>query len=139
MKIKWSRLWARIRKISLPDWRVLSLLVIGAFLQGISFVYLDVGTSALFLQNHGIFYVGIDFLFMAPLLPFIGSLTVKLDRRNGYGGAPLTALLTLILVGILALINTFGVQSVFIQALFVYKYVAMILISANRMTLFTAL
>ncbi len=129
MKIKWSRLWARIRKISLPDWRVLLLLVIGAFLQGISFVYLDVGTSALFLQNHGIFYVGIDFLFMAPLLPFIGSLTVKLDRRNGYGGAPLTALLTLILVGILALINTFGVQSVFIQALFVYKYVAMILFS----------
>ena len=103
MKIKWSRLWARMKKISLPDWRVLSLLVMGAFLQGIAFVYLDVGTIALFLQNHGIFHVGIDFICLALLLPFVGSLTVKLDRRNGYGGAPLTAFLTLILVGLLIL------------------------------------
>ena len=135
MKIKWSRLWTRVKKISLTDWRVLSLLVIGAFLQGIAFVYLDVGTIALFLQNHGIFHVGIDFICLACLLPFVGSLTVKLDRRNGYGGAPLTAFLTLLLVGILWLINRYGPAFILIQTLFIYRYIAMILISAAFWTI----
>lgn len=130
MKIKWSRLWARIRKISFTDWRVLSLLVIGAFLQGMGFVYLDVGTIDFFLQNHGIFHVGIDFICLAILLPFIGSFTVKLDRRNGYGGAPSTALLTLLLVVGLILVNQYGPVSILVQAFFIYRYAAIILISA---------
>ena len=54
MQIKWTRLITRLKKIPLSDWRVLFLLVCGAFFQGMASVYLDVGTLALFLKNHGL-------------------------------------------------------------------------------------
>ena len=129
MQIKWTRLITRLKKIPLSDWRVLFLLVCGAFFQGMASVYLDVGTLALFLKNHGLFSVGFDFLCLGVLLSFLGRWTVKLDRRHGFGGVPLTGALIVFLIGLLTLIRQYGPNQFLIQTLFIYRYIAFVLTS----------
>lgn len=129
MQIKWNRLLTRLKKISLPDWRVLLLLVLGAFFQAMASVYLDVGSVALFLKNHGLFSLGFDFLCLGVILSFVGRLTVKLDRRHGFGGVPLTGALVLGLIALLVGIRQYGANQFLIQTLLIYRYIVFVLTS----------
>ena len=94
-------------RLDFSDWRRLLLLSLGAFLLGASLTFLDVGTLGLFVQKNTFYAVGIDFLLIALCLVWTGSVTVKLDRRHGYGGVPLTGFLTLLLFGLLKLTEAF--------------------------------
>lgn len=127
MQIKWTRLMTRVKKISLSDWRVIFLLVFGAFFQAMASVYLDVGATALFLKNHGLLSLGFDFICLGGLLTLVGRLTVKLDRRHGFGGVPLTGALILGLIALLSCIRSYGGNQFFIQTLMIYRYVVFIL------------
>ena len=107
----------------------MSLLVLGAFFQAMASVYLDVGSVALFLKNHGLFSLGFDFLCLGVILSFVGRLTVKLDRRHGFGGVPLTGALVLGLIALLVGIRQYGPNQFLIQTLLIYRYIVFVLTS----------
>ena len=122
-------------RLDLSDWRRLILLALGAFLLGMATTFLDVGIVSLFLRK-GIFYaIGIDFLAVALCLVWVGSITVKLDRRNGYGGVPLTTFLTFLLLVIWKCTNVFPSSVLPVNALFIYKYILPVIVSVSFWTI----
>ena len=122
-------------RLDLSIWRRLMLLSLGAFLLGMATTFLDVGVVSLFLQKNTFYAIGFDFLMMALCLVFIGSITVKLDRRHGYGGVPLTAFLTLILFALLKLIQMYPDSVIPVNLLFIYKYLMPILVAMSFWTI----
>ncbi len=122
-------------RLDLSHWRRLVLLSIGAFLLGMGFVFFDVGAVSMLLQKNNQHAIGFDFLIVALFSVWVGSLYVKLDRRHGYGGVPLTFFLTIILLGILKAIISFPDSSILINTLFVYKYVMPVLVGVSFWTI----
>ncbi|MGN0919725.1 MAG: HEAT repeat domain-containing protein [Alphaproteobacteria bacterium] len=116
-------------RLDLSVWRRLTLLVLGAFLLGMSTTFLEVGSVSLFIQKKTFYAAGFDFLIVAICLVFVGSITVKLDRRHGYGGVPLTACLTLLLFGLLKMTAIFPNSVVPANLLFIYKYLMPVVVA----------
>ncbi len=128
MLLRLKRLLKRFQKLKIQDWRVLSLLMLGSFLQGVFLVYLQIPTIEMFLAHQGLFDIGFDFLLIGILISFIGRITVKLDRRLGYGGVPLSGVLFFVLAGLLWAASSLGVNALFTNSLFIYLYTAPILL-----------
>ncbi|MBR6231754.1 MAG: hypothetical protein IKQ99_01485 [Alphaproteobacteria bacterium] len=122
-------------RLDLSIWRRLLLLSLGAFLLGIATTFLEVGTVSLFLQKNTFYAIGVDFLFVALCLVWAGAVTVKLDRRNGYGGVPLTTFLTFILIVILESVSFFPKSSLPVNILFIYKYILPVIVSVSFWTI----
>ena len=122
-------------RLDLSIWRCLVLLSLGAFLLGMSTTFLEVGTVSLFLKKNTFYAAGVDYLFIALFSVWAGSITVKLDRRNGYGGVPLTTFLTFLLIVILECINFFPKSSIPVNILFIYKYILPIIVSVSFWTI----
>ena len=122
-------------RLDLSIWRRLALLSLGAFLLGIATTFLDVGVVSLFIQRKTMYALGIDFLAVAICLVWVGSITVKLDRRHGYGGVPLIALLTIILFGLLKLVQIYPHSVIPTNLLFIYKYLMPVLVAMSFWTI----
>ncbi len=122
-------------RLDFSDWRHLVLLSIGSFLLGLSTVFLDVGTLGAFIQKNTSYALGIDFLLLALCLTWVGSITVKLDRRHGYGGVPLTAFLTFLLFALLKLIEFYPTSVIPVNLLFIFKYVMPVLVAFSFWTI----
>lgn len=131
MLIQTKRLMKRLNKLKVREWRILSLLMLGAFFQGLFFVYLQIPTVEIFLQKKGLFDIGFDFLLVGIILSFVGRITVKLDRRFGYGGVPLCGALFCVLVGLLWATKSSDGNVWLVNALFIYLYTAPILIQKS--------
>ena len=128
MFIQIKRFLKRLNKLEIKDWRILCLLMGGAFVLGQFMVYLNTGVMDLYLQKGGIFDVGFDFLWVGILISFVGRITVKLDRRRGYGGAPLTLILFGLLAGLLWWIQEVSDSQLIPHLFFLYAYTAPILL-----------
>lgn len=122
-------------RLDLSDWRRLVLLSLGAFLLGMSSTFLDIGAVGLFLQKNTFYAIGFDFLIIAICLIWVGSITVKLDRRHGYGGVPLTAFLTLTLFLLLKTVEIFPESVIPVNILFGFKYILPVLVSFSFWTI----
>ena len=121
--------------MDLSIWRRLILLSLGAFLLGIAITFLDVGTVSLFIQKNTFHAIGVDFFGVALCLIWVGSITVKLDRRHGYGGVPLTAFLTFILFCLLKLEQTSPHSVIPVNFLFIYKYLMPLIVTMGFWTI----
>ena len=133
--IDFRQAFRKARRLDLSDWRRLVLLSLGAFLLGMSSTFLDVGAVSLFLQKNTFYAIGFYFLMIGLCLVWVGSITVKLDRRHGYGGVPLTLFLTLILFGLLKLINAFPESVIPVNILFGFKYILPVLVAMSFWTI----
>ena len=116
-------------RLDLSVWRRLALLVAGAFLLGMTTTFLEVGTLGLFIQKNTFYALGVDFLIVALCLVWVGSVTVKLDRRHGYGGVPLTAFLTILLFALVKTVELFPNSVIPANILFVYKYLMPVVVA----------
>ena len=88
----------KAKKLDFSAWRRLVLLSLGAALLGAGWVCLDIASISFLLENKLQYTIGFNFLIIAILLSFIGSISTKLDRRHGYVGVPLCAFLLLLLL-----------------------------------------
>ncbi len=129
MFIEIKRLLKRLEKIDVKHWRNLILLMLGAFFWGMFLTHLNIASVQLLLQKKGLFDVGFLFICIGVLTSFIGRLTVKLDRRKGYGGVPLSAGLFVVLLALLWMMDS--APKCVGQFLFVYQYVAPVILQVS--------
>ena len=122
-------------RLDFSIWRRLSLLSLGAFLLGMATTFLEVGIVSQFIQKNTFHALGLDFLIVGICSVFVGSIIVKLDRRHGYGGVPLTAFLTLVLFGLLKAVENFSDSVVPENALMIYKYLMPVMIAMSFWTI----
>lgn len=126
MLIQFKRLLKKLQKVVIKDWRIFSLLMLGAFLQGAFLAFLNTGALSFYLEQKGLFDLGFDFLLVGILISFVGRWTVKLDRRMGYGGAPICALLFGILISLLFFMESH--TRIGVNLLFLYAYTVPLLL-----------
>ena len=126
-----SQALRKAQKLDFSDWRFLVLLSLGGFLLGLSTTFLEVGATGLFIFENTFHAIGIDFLAVAICSVFVGSVTVKLDRRHGYGGVPLTMFLTLVLFGFIKSLKLYPNSDIPANILFIYKYLMPVMVTMS--------
>ncbi len=113
--------WARLKRLKWSDIRRLVVLCFTASVCAASVTGFDIGATSLLLETRDIVSIGFNYLLVAILSVFIGSISLRLERRRGYGAARTGAIAALVLMGLYGWFQSTGSLAA-VDLMFVAKY-----------------
>ncbi len=96
-------LMSKTINMPLKQMGILLLVMMTAFIKSVGLVLLDVGTIDLYLTGLGQSYLAVDFIWASIVLMGAGYYALLFERRHGYGVVPLSAVVLLVLTGLICL------------------------------------
>lgn len=112
---------AKMSRMSVFDWKVLILLMLGMVMKSMAVGLWDIGAASALLHNGRLFTLGVDMMGVAVLMSAVGCFIWRLDRSKGRGALKWITLCCALAMGSVFAWETTD-EKVWIDMIFILKY-----------------